>query len=54
MTAHYKQGFRIELSAQGGKPFAYYERPDKAQALALVERLKARHNAITVTVKEAR
>jgi hypothetical protein len=45
--------YRIELSSQGGKPFAYHERPDKDQAVTLAERLKARHTALIVTVKES-
>lgn len=45
--------YHIELSSQGGKPYAYHVRSDKAQAVALAETLKVRHKAITVTVKES-
>lgn len=45
--------YRIELSAQGGKPFAYHERPTKAQAHDLANRLRKRHATLTVTVKES-
>lgn len=44
--------YRIEISAQGGKPFAYHERPDLMQAHDLANRLRKRHVGITVTVKE--
>ena len=43
--------YRIELSAQGSqKPFAYHERPTKAQAHDLANRLRKRHATLTVTV----
>ena len=45
--------YRIELSAQGGKPFAYHERPTKAQAHDLANRLRKRHATLTITVKES-
>lgn len=45
--------YRIELSAQGGKPFAYHERPTKAQAEELAKSLRKRHNVWRITVKES-
>ena len=42
--------YRIELSAQGGKHFAYHERPTKAQAHDLANRLRKRHATLTITV----
>jgi len=43
--------YHIELSSQGGKPYAYHVRSDKAQAIALAETLQARHKALVVTVR---
>lgn len=43
--------YRIELSSQGGKPYAYHVRPSEAQAIALAETLQARHKALVVTVR---
>ena len=45
--------YRVELSAQGGPAYAYHERPSKAQATALANRLRKRHPALCVTVKES-
>ena len=45
--------YRIELSAQGGKAFAYHSRDTLIQAHALANRLRKRHPAITITVKES-
>ena len=45
--------YRIELSAQGGKPFAYHERPNLMQAHDLANRLRKRHATLTITVKES-
>jgi len=43
--------YHIELSSQGGKPYAYHVRSDKAQAIALAETLQARHKGLVVTVR---
>lgn len=45
--------YRIELSSQGGKAYAYYERPNKMEAHDLANRLRKRHVGLTVTVKES-
>ena len=45
--------YRIELSAQGGKPFAYHERPNLMEAHDLSNRLHKRHPTLTITVKES-
>jgi hypothetical protein len=45
--------YRIELSAQGGKAFAYHSRETLMQAHDLANRLRKRHPAITITVKES-
>ena len=44
--------YRIELSAQGGPAYAYHERPNLMQAHDLANRLRLRHPALCVTVKE--
>ena len=45
--------YRIELSAQGSsKAFAYHSRETLMQAHDLANRLRKRHPAITITVKE--
>ena len=46
--------YRIEIASQGSsKPFAYHERPNLMQAHDLANRLRKRHPAITITVKES-
>ena len=46
--------YRIELSAQGSsKAFAWHSRPTLMQAHDLANRLRKRHPAITITVKES-
>lgn len=44
--------YRIELSAQGGKAFAYHSRDTLMQADDLANRLRKRHATLTITVKE--
>jgi len=44
--------YRIELNAQGGPAYAYHERPNLMQAHDLANRLRLRHPALCVTVKE--
>lgn len=45
--------YKIELSSQGGKPYAYYERPNKMEAHDCATRLRKRFgDVITITVKE--
>ncbi len=46
--------YRIELSAQGSsKAFAWHSRQTLMQAHDLANRLRKRHPAITITVKES-
>lgn len=46
--------YRIELSAQGGKPYAYYDKPDRMQADDCANRLRKKFgDVITITVKES-
>ena len=46
--------YRIELSAQGSsKAFAWHSRPTRMEADSLANRLRKRHPAICVTVKES-
>jgi hypothetical protein len=45
--------YRIELSAQGGKAFAYHSRETLMQAHDLANRLRKRHPTITITVEES-
>lgn len=42
--------YRINLASQGGKPYAYYERPTRSQADALAATLAKRHKGLTVTI----
>ena len=46
--------YRIELSSQGGKPYAYYDKPDRMQADDCANRLRKKFgDVITITVKES-
>ena len=45
--------YRIELSAQGGRCFAWHSRPTLMHAHDLANRLRKRHPGITITVKES-
>ena len=46
---------RVYIATQGGKPFAYYDMPNKAQANTRAAALRNKHKGkgVTITVEES-
>ena len=47
--------YRVYIATQGGKPFAYYDAANKAQANTRASALRDKHKGkgVTVTVEES-
>lgn len=44
--------YRVNLASQGGKPFAFHERPNRSEAEALAAKLAKRYKGLTITISK--